>query len=88
MTSTQQNDIISIQSVTGDTNLSPFSVTPTATFTWGDCNAEKFTHNVTKAYEEVIHWRRNIFYIPSGHAGSDFVKETARLFDSCFPEGH
>lgn len=34
------------------------------------------------AYEEVVHWRRNIFQVPSGSAGKSFVLELARLFQA------
>ena len=31
-------------------------------------------------YEEVVHWRHNVFMIPYGKAGKSFVKELARLY--------
>ena len=31
-------------------------------------------------YKEVIHWRQNVFLIPSGSTGKAFVSEIARLF--------
>ena len=31
-------------------------------------------------YEEVIHWRRNLFQVPLGASGKAFVSELARLF--------
>ena len=34
------------------------------------------------AYEEVIHWRRNLFLVPSGASGEAFVSELARLFQA------
>ena len=41
---------------------------------------------VTCAYDEVIHWRRNLFSVPVGRAGTRFVHELARLFQS-FADG-
>ena len=34
------------------------------------------------AYEEVVHWRRNLFQVPSGVSGKSFVSELARLFQA------
>ena len=36
--------------------------------------------SITAAYCEVVHWRRNLFTVPNGHAGKDFVRELTRLF--------
>ena len=49
-------------------------------FTWGDLDAETFTQRLNLAYSTVIHWRRNIFAIPTGNAGTAFVRELSRLF--------
>ena len=39
-----------------------------------------------RAYDEAIHWRRNLFSVPVGRAGTQFVNELARLFQS-FADG-
>jgi len=31
-------------------------------------------------YEDVVHWRRNSFLVPSGKSGKEFVLELARLY--------
>ena len=41
---------------------------------------------ITDAYDEVLHWRRNIFNVPSGKAGKSFVPELALLFKA-YAEG-
>ena len=33
-------------------------------------------------YDKVVHWRRNLFKIPSGRQGKAFVQEMASLFQS------
>ena len=38
-----------------------------------------FTHLITCCYNEVVHWKRNLFKIPSGKAGIAYIKETSRL---------
>ena len=49
-------------------------------FTWGELDSETFTQRLSHAYSTVVHWRRNIFSIPSGNAGTAFVTELSRLF--------
>jgi len=49
-------------------------------FTWGELDSETFTQGLNHAYSTVVHWRRNIFSIPSGNAGAGFVTELSRLF--------
>ena len=36
--------------------------------------------SINSSYEEVIHWKHNLFLAPFGSAGTAFVKEIARLF--------
>ena len=33
-----------------------------------------FTGLIDKAYDEAVHWRKNIFTLPSGNAGKSFIK--------------
>ena len=51
-------------------------------FLWGEKTGEVFSQLVSSAYEEVVHWRHNIFLIPSGRAGKTFVRELARLYQA------
>ena len=51
-------------------------------FRWGDRDGAEFVKCVREAYNEVVHWRRNIFLVPSGKAGKDFVLELTRLFEA------
>ena len=52
----------------------------TPKFTWGDLDAETFIQRVDHAYSLVVHWKRNIFSVPSGKVGTSFVSELSRLF--------
>ncbi len=50
-------------------------------FSWSDLmDGASFSHTITSAYTEVIHWRRNLFHAPSGKAGISFVNTLASLF--------
>ena len=53
---------------------------PQPSFTWNDINGADFVHTINSCYAEVVHWRRNLFKIPSGQAGKEFVKELSHLF--------
>ena len=48
-------------------------------FTWGIVDGASFTHSITCCYAEVVHWRRNVFKIPSGKSGNSFIRELTRL---------
>ena len=58
----------------------------TANFQWGEHDGSSLGLAVESAYAEAVHWRRNIFTIPLGKAGKDYVKEQARLF-SAYSDG-
>ena len=59
---------------------------PTSNFQWGEYDGPSLGHVIESAYTEAVHWQRNIFMIPSGKAGKDYVKEQARLF-SAYADG-
>ena len=48
-------------------------------FKWGDVPGDDFCAAITSVYEEQVKWRKNLFSPPSGHAGTDYVKEHTRL---------
>ena len=50
-------------------------------FRWGEeADAATFIQNVKDAYKEIVTWRKNIFFVPSGKVGRKFVSELSRLF--------
>ena len=65
-----------------DRSLPPFVPISTPNFHWGNLNAEDFSHVITCASAEIVHWRRNVFMVPSGKAGKRFVQELTRLFSA------
>ena len=47
---------------------------------WGDLNGEEnILHEINKTYEECIKWSKNIFLLPRGKSGKDFINELTRL---------
>ena len=61
-------------------SLPPFEIIRSPNFTWGNAvDGPTFCHKVEAAYKGVTKWRRNIFNIPTGKAGTMFVNELSRL---------
>ena len=68
-----------VASVTQTNSIRP----PNVNFVWDEVDGTTFIRDIEKAYADVVHWRGNLFLIPSGSAGKDFVHEQARLFQAC-----
>ena len=49
------------------------------TLSWGSVDGMVFSDRIEHCYKECVHWKRNLFKVPSGRAGTAFVKETTRL---------
>ena len=48
---------------------------------WGSHNESDFKQIIISGYEEIVHWRKNIFLLPSGASGKQFITETTRMID-------
>ena len=60
--------------------LPPFSKSPEIPFCWGEVDGVSFSTDLNKIYDEIVHWKKNVFKVPSGKAGTAFVRELSRLF--------
>ena len=49
---------------------------------WQDLTGQEFSTAIDNAYSRTVHWRQNIFKIPSRACGKRFVGELARLFEA------
>ena len=60
-------------------NLPDYEVLPTEikNKTWGNISHESFCDTTNGVYDEIVHFRRNIFNVPSGRAGKAFIEELA-----------
>ena len=56
-------------------------------YKWCNIDGTMYKEAITNAYSEVVHWKRNIFKVPSGRAGKSFVHELSRLFRA-YAEGN
>jgi len=52
------------------------------TFRWGAIEGGAFARAIQNCYEEIVHWKRNLFKVPSGRAGKSFVRELTRMFQA------
>ena len=62
--------------------LPPFIPLERTCFSWADLDGSEVVEIINEAYTEIVHWRRNVFAVPSGEAGKKFVTELARLFQA------
>ena len=62
--------------------LLDFSVMAEPNFTFGTLDGSTFCSTVSAAYNEVVHWKRNLFSAPHGKAGTAFVDELSKLYRS------
>ena len=51
-------------------------------FAWGNCEGAMFQDAIVDVYKIAVHWRRNIFRVPSGKAGKLVVRELTLLFQA------
>ena len=65
-----------------DSHLPNYMKLSTPHFTWGSTTANDFNTQINHAYNEIVHWRRNLFSVPSCAVGKEFVSELARLFQA------
>lgn len=45
-------------------------------------DGETFRYTLNGIYDETVHWIRNVFKVPSGKAGTAFVRELSQIFRS------
>ena len=48
----------------------------------GPLSGSEFKQVTDAAYAETVHWRRNLFKVPSGKEGKAFIAKMARLYRS------
>ena len=68
----------------GDEYVDPWPL-PTCSqpdFQWGSLDGKSFCNAINEAYNDVIHWKRNIFLLPSGAAGKSFIQEIIFLLEA------
>ena len=51
-------------------------------YKWGDYDNKSFEKNLHVIYEKIVYWRRNLFLLPTGKAGTQYIDETSRLMNA------
>ena len=51
-------------------------------FLWGVLNESEISTDINDIYEEIVFWRKNLFLLPSGKYGKEYIRETTRLLTS------
>ena len=46
---------------------------------WGEKTVDEVLHDTNLIYNKIVFFRQNLFKLPSGHAGKDFIRECTRL---------
>ena len=75
---------LSVSEGMGEPTLPPYApaCSPDSAYLWGNLDGPTMCDKVIACYNEVIHWKRNVFRIPSGKVGKAFVSEMAKLFQA------
>jgi len=80
---TSTDKSLTSQNATPITSNEPIQVNNThETFYWGNKRGLDFTIDLNFAYEKIVHWRQNLFLVPSGQSGKKFIREVTRLINS------
>ena len=48
---------------------------------WGSHTLRDIELIINATYDEIVHWRKNLFMLPSGAAGKLYIRETTRLLE-------
>ena len=51
-------------------------------FVWGTLDGPTCVSAISDSYDVVVHWRPNLFRLPAGRVGEQFIKELSRLFSA------
>ena len=62
--------------------LPPYPTSSILDLHWGSVHGEQLASAITLSYALIVHWKPNLFLVPSGHQGNRFVDELTRLFNS------
>ena len=82
MISTKRDKNDDNHQITIISNLTQFDTSTPSNFRWGEYDRETFSARLEMVYDEIVHWKRNLYEIPRGKAGSDFVSEVSRLIQA------
>ena len=62
-----------IRELSIEVTLPSYEPDPLPTTKWHDYTAEQFVNLINSTYDDIIHWRKNLFKLPNGKAGCLFI---------------
>lgn len=68
-------------------SLPDYECMSTTAFMWGTLEGLGVAHAIDQAYTVIVHWLRNLFQLPLGKAGKNFIREQTHLLSS-YAEGN
>ena len=51
-------------------------------YKWGDYDGHVFEKSLNVIYDIIVYWKKNLFMLPTGGAGKDYIDEITRLFNA------
>ena len=51
-------------------------------FYWDQIKGSVIVQDINDCYEKIVFWRRNLFMLPNGAAGKNFIREITRLLNN------
>ena len=77
-----RDGIVDINSPMENTSVENNQQQITSRFKWGRYKEAQFVNMLNAVYDKVVFWRKNIFLLPSGKSGKQYIEETTRLINS------
>ena len=77
-----RDGIVDITSPMEDTSVENNQQQITPRFEWRKYEEAQFVKMLNAVYDKAVFWRKNIFLLPSGKSGKQYIEETTRLINS------
>ena len=75
-----------IETSTNTTWSTTTTSAPQKSYTWGNYPSHVFEANVSTVHEQVVYWKKNLFLLPLGKAGKQYIDETTKLMNEWLQE--
>ena len=75
-----------IETSTNTTGSTTTTSASQKSYTWGNYPSHVFEANVSTVHEQVVYWKKNLFLLPLGKAGKQYIDETTKLMNEWLQE--
>ena len=66
-----------------DVTLPFYESDPLLNTEWHDYSGENFENLINSTYDDIIHWKKNLFKLPNGRASLLFINELSLMTFKC-----